>query len=426
MSHPRSEPTSGITGFVARQQRWAAMGVQGLRFLYPLRTRPVRDGELLLRFPLKRHWVAILVVALILVPFSLPLVSVAGQVDFGSGELFEVTGSLFSIFWLLGWSVGVLMLAVVLLGLLFGSEVLHARPGYVTLWLQVFRLGLGIEVPWSQISHLRACPPTAEPGDAWRGPHLALDVAGETITFGSHLDGAAAATALTRITAVASRPSAGQPIEPVTRAVPPIVDTQTPALGSASARALLLANLIPVLGVLAFGWQIGEIFLLYWAESAIIGVYALARMWVVGRWAVLFIGLFFIGHYGGFMAIHLLFIYGLITNFATGPDITMRTVLADFIHLWPALLGLAISHGISFRQNFIGRREYTGTNIGQQMTAPYGRIVVMHLTIILGGMAAMALGTPLAALILMIGLKTVVDLGVHVKQHRKPVPRSAT
>jgi len=78
-----------------------------------------------------------------------------------------------------------------------------------------------------------------------------------------------------------------------------------------------------------------------------------------------------------------------------------------------------VSHGVSFAVNFIGRREYAGETIAALMTAPYRRIVVMHLTIIFGGGLVMLLGTPLAALVLLVVLKTVVDLRAHRKAHVK-------
>ena len=55
------------------------------------------------------------------------------------------------------------------------------------------------------------------------------------------------------------------------------------------------------------------------------------------------------------------------------------------------------------------------------MQQPYGRVVVLHLTILLGGFAAMLLGSPLWALLLLIGLKIALDLKAHLKEHR-PLP----
>ena len=53
-----------------------------------------------------------------------------------------------------------------------------------------------------------------------------------------------------------------------------------------------------------------------------------------------------------------------------------------------ALLALVVSHGISFAVNFIGRREYQGQTVSTLMSAPYRRIIVMHLAIILGAATA--------------------------------------
>jgi len=65
---------------------------------------------------------------------------------------------------------------------------------------------------------------------------------------------------------------------------------------SVSSVALIAANLAPVGGVLFFVWIIDDVLLLYWAESAVIGFYNLARMWVIGRWKILVVGPFFLVH----------------------------------------------------------------------------------------------------------------------------------
>lgn len=183
--------------------------------------------------------------------------------------------------------------------------------------------------------------------------------------------------------------------------------------------ALLIANLVPLAGVWLLGWDIGEIMLLYWAESGIIGLFNLLKMAVVGRWATLFYGPFFVGHYGAFMAAHLLFIY---TFFVHGVqakgDIAVSEVVARFSALWPALLALAVSHGISFLINFIGKREFAETTVQKQMAEPYSRIMIMHLTIIFGGFVVMGLGSSLPALLLLMVAKIGVDLRAHARQRK--------
>lgn len=51
------------------------------------------------------------------------------------------------------------------------------------------------------------------------------------------------------------------------------------------------------------------------------------------------------------------------------------------------------------------------------MSQPYRRIVVLHLTIILGGGAAMALGSPTWALVALLALKIGMDLRAHLAEH---------
>jgi len=51
------------------------------------------------------------------------------------------------------------------------------------------------------------------------------------------------------------------------------------------------------------------------------------------------------------------------------------------------------------------------------MAKPYGRVVVLHVGIILGGIATLALGSPLWALLVLLGMKIGLDLKAHLKEH---------
>lgn len=52
------------------------------------------------------------------------------------------------------------------------------------------------------------------------------------------------------------------------------------------------------------------------------------------------------------------------------------------------------------------------------MNEPYKRIIVMHITLIVGGFLTLVLESPVPALILMIVLKVAVDLRSHLVQHK--------
>jgi len=196
---------------------------------------------------------------------------------------------------------------------------------------------------------------------------------------------------------------------------------------SPSALALIAANAVPLVGVIGFGWDLGALMLLYWLESAVVGFYNIMKMAVIWKWKALPVILFFIVHYGTFMTVHLLFILVLFVGAGPGeydpfPHAERLTGLIQ-----PTLIGalsLLASHGVSFYVNFIGAREYERTTLPQQMEAPYLRIVIMHLTIVFGGFVTMVIGAPVAALVLLVVLKTATDLWAHLKERSRLGPLS--
>lgn len=84
-----------------------------------------------------------------------------------------------------------------------------------------------------------------------------------------------------------------------------------------------------------------------------------------------------------------------------------------------SVLALFASHGVSFVYNYLLKREYVSTNPGKLMASPYGRVVVMHIAIIAGGFFTMALGSPAGLLVVLVILKTVMDVTLHNRSHRK-------
>jgi len=179
--------------------------------------------------------------------------------------------------------------------------------------------------------------------------------------------------------------------------------------------ALVAANLLPLGGVLWLRWDLGLVLLLYWAESAILLAFNLlkmARMGVAGLAAAAF----FVVHAGMFMGVHLLFLVALFH------PLHGRTMAQAAGTLGPSLLGLVVSHGVSFVHNTVRRGERPA-NPGQVMAGFYVRVFVMQLTIILGGGLMQAFGgSPVWALALLVLLKTAVDLGGHLAERRRHLP----
>ena len=52
------------------------------------------------------------------------------------------------------------------------------------------------------------------------------------------------------------------------------------------------------------------------------------------------------------------------------------------------------------------------------MFAPYGRLVVLHVTILVGAVFISVTGAPEAAIVVLVLLKIALDLGLHLAEHR--------
>lgn len=180
--------------------------------------------------------------------------------------------------------------------------------------------------------------------------------------------------------------------------------------------ALVAANAVPLLGVVALGWDLGLVFLLYWAESAVILAFSLVKVAIAARLAALFLVPFFIVHAGLFMLGHLLF---LTVFFVDTPGAGWRAWAGELA------LGAGVlfaSHLVSFLVNTVGRGERPKA-ANAVMAGFYARIMVMHLTIIFGGFLAAFLGSPAWALALLILLKTTADAAAHLRERAKAAPQ---
>ena len=288
---------------------------------------------------------------------------------------------------------------------------------------------------------------------------------------------------------------------------------------SRSAILLIVANLIPLAGVLLFGWSLWTILVLYWVENGIVGFWNVPKLllaqgsvlptvpppmpdraalaatggdreaaaklragWerareaqiaaatgstgatgaiepgdpaapagqpafgrvrvfgqpVGGSGGRVALAIFFLMHYGIFWFVHGIFILTLPVFVGGGPvsplcgipeelpnplgvDLASCGGFGEVVWLNVLIAGIAlfISHGASFLFNYVGRGEYLTASPMSQMGAPYGRVVVLHLTIIFGAFVVATLGAPIGPLLILVVLKTALDLGLHLRERSK-------
>ena len=198
--------------------------------------------------------------------------------------------------------------------------------------------------------------------------------------------------------------------------------------------ALALASAAVIAwGVLALGWSPFVVMMLFWFENVVIGVFnvvkiviAGARLGALGLVGAAAIAAFFTVHYGMFTAVHGMFVVLLFGGAELGrtaldgglaaPALGMvRYLLADRDG-WLAVIAIVLLH-LSGLVQWVGRTRELPTPFKEVMGAPYGRIVILHITLIASGFLVQALQAPVAGALLLVGLKVGYDL-VTLKRNR--------
>ena len=397
--------------------------------------------------PFKRSWLAIGILLVFDVIFTIPAITTFQQAAGQWGkfdDLFDLVSALFLSAWLLGWSVGPILMTTILAVLLFGREVVKASPGKLEIFLGLPILGVAAQYDVSRMRNIRIEDPPKKSGKSWRGPHIVFDYGANTGAFGSELSEYELAEITSKIEIASSQTirrgdATSEELQGKWQSEVILASQQEPEVmsleagaardpvswSSPSTLALILANLVPLFGAAFMGWELGHVMVLYWAESAVIGFFNVCKIVVIGRWFALLAGPFFVGHFGGFMSVHFLFIYGIfVQDLQDNSGGDLAEVAQMFIGLWPALAVLFTSHAISFYTNFLGRGEYRGKTVQNQMSEPYSRIIFMHVVLIFGGGLTLVLGGPTPVLLIVIALKIWFDVKAHLKQRGAPGARA--
>lgn len=191
---------------------------------------------------------------------------------------------------------------------------------------------------------------------------------------------------------------------------------------------LIIVNFIPIAGIAFFGWKVFDLFFLYWLESTILGFFGIIKMILIGihhgdkwKYGLFFTVPFFLIHYSGFMLAHLIFVVIVFNGQGSSLSLSYREIgvilKETFTTTLIAFIFMFASHTFSFGKNFLKKREYLNITPRQYMPMPYGRIVVMHLSVFLAFFASLFLKIPALAPILIIGAKIVTDLRAHRREH---------
>ncbi|MEZ5999225.1 DUF6498-containing protein [Hyphomonas sp.] len=194
----------------------------------------------------------------------------------------------------------------------------------------------------------------------------------------------------------------------------------------------LLVDLLPIIAVVFFGWKAMPLVALYWLENLVIGAFTILRM--LGTIAAnalnipiaLFMVPFFTVHYGMFC-----FGHGIFISAFAGGDVGsaapgfhgMRSLVDWALGTGPYMLwfvgAIILVNAIFYLVDFIGRGDFRNTQLPVEMFAPYGRIVTLHVAIILGAGLMLAFGQPLVGVLILICLRVVFGMILNMLRQRK-------
>ena len=187
-------------------------------------------------------------------------------------------------------------------------------------------------------------------------------------------------------------------------------------------------------GVIEWKWDVRSLVLLYWWENLIIGALQVVKLLVSPvsisyswRALILRFGLcgFFVVHYGGFCAVHGLFLL-LIGDFSRGPNFgEVNFFLGPFVFLsllwnvasqtlailptsalW-SLLAIFVARLVAMIGSYKQWREF---EVSVLMLEPYKHIVVVHLAVLFGAMLALWSNNAWPVLLLVVLGKMLLDL----------------
>lgn len=180
---------------------------------------------------------------------------------------------------------------------------------------------------------------------------------------------------------------------------------------------IIVSSLIPLLGVLWWGWSLANVVILFWIENLIIGVWTLLKM-LVARGDKSFASklplcIFFIIHYGFFCMGHGIFLLIILKIGNPVGLFPFSEMIEQGLITRGVLIGtgaMVVTHGVSFFLDFWqspNRLDFTAQKI---MMSPYGHIIVVHIALLIGAIASQKMGSPIALLLLLIIGKAILDL----------------
>lgn len=139
---------------------------------------------------------------------------------------------------------------------------------------------------------------------------------------------------------------------------------------------IIVSNLLPVIGVWFFGWDLYSIFLLYWVETLIIIFFGVARL-LSAPWLT---------------RIYLVQMVGFLVVFTGLLVVSSKNIIAVLLPYWSAISISALSYGFSFVDDLFINRDNRKLDARGVWRNSLVRTVSIVLLFLVGGLGLALLG----------------------------------
>lgn len=191
-----------------------------------------------------------------------------------------------------------------------------------------------------------------------------------------------------------------------------------------SVTTMLVANAIPLYGVVALNWDGLVVIILYLIETAIIGIFHALRIFTFGSFlgfkegrapkVSIFIAVFFLFHFFMFLYVQSVLFFGIVKSEITGLQSSFN-IMYNFALFFREPYLISIYAFAASQLAYTGRevlltKEYASLTAANYMFLPYIRIFVQQFVVIFGAMIFLAFNSITALVVLFIVLKTAGEL----------------
>ena len=185
---------------------------------------------------------------------------------------------------------------------------------------------------------------------------------------------------------------------------------------------LLLPNIVALIGAIFLHWHVFFMLVLYWLENVIVGLISLFKMITIAqveerRGNTAGGGsLFFAIHYGFICMVHGVFVLAIYSSQGSNSNEinlgeSFKTIFSEPL-FWVIGVTLFIRYVKEYQSEFIDTGEYLKGESSTQFGLPYGRIIILHGTLILCAFLISTVGEPWSSIVLIL-LKTSLDLAFY-------------